>query len=525
MKPLTRLPNATALELLPPCAATLATLAEAAAEASSVRWPACLRSDPGALLAALQLPPPVTAATVLHHLAGQTVRVADWSVGTKPAVYRLSQAVAVVAEHLAQVAGENVLEVGATGLLAPLGTLVRAQQGEPLQAAAEEYLHTRRLVRRWRLPAWLHHTLLHLDLSLPMEEIELPANRRVLLVQAALAFVQREHGVSVVPVPATFDQLLESLHIDGKVARALSGLLSQPPELPTVMTPAATDLLLRTLRATLRAVPTEAVTAVDDVEAELEELRNQLARHHQQEQQHLFEQKLAALAEFAAGASHEINNPLAVISAQAQHLLKTEESLDRAKGLERIIGQANRIHLLLRDLLLYARPPQPSFRPTSMHKLVAEAVAQVSDVAVAREVRLDVVLPPARLKGTVDAELTTIALVCLLQNAIAAAPTHGYVRVAVETEASGTLAVIVEDNGPGVADEGRPHLFDPFYSGRRAGRGAGLGLSKVWRIAQLHGGSITFTSVPAEPTRFILRLPRSTALAPSRQAARATRGK
>ena len=52
----------------------------------------------------------------------------------------------------------------------------------------------------------------------------------------------------------------------------------------------------------------------------------------------------------------------------------------------------------------------------------------------------------------------------------------------------------IEDNGPGIPPEVRPHIFDPFYSGREAGRGLGFGLSKAWRIITLHGGSLSVDS-------------------------------
>jgi nitrogen-specific signal transduction histidine kinase len=54
----------------------------------------------------------------------------------------------------------------------------------------------------------------------------------------------------------------------------------------------------------------------------------------------------------------------------------------------------------------------------------------------------------------------------------------------------------VGDNGPGLSDADRRHLFDPFYSGRQAGRGLGFGLCKCWRIVTAHGGSVEVNSVP-----------------------------
>jgi signal transduction histidine kinase len=65
----------------------------------------------------------------------------------------------------------------------------------------------------------------------------------------------------------------------------------------------------------------------------------------------------------------------------------------------------------------------------------------------------------------------------------------------------------VTDTGPGIPPEVRPHIFDPFFSGREAGRGLGLGLSKAWRIVTLHGGTLTVESEPGAGARFSILLP------------------
>src|SRR5207248_7210376 len=96
------------------------------------------------------------------------------------------------------------------------------------------------------------------------------------------------------------------------------------------------------------------------------------------------------------------------------------------------------------------------------------------------------------------------ALSCLLRNAIEAAPAEGWAGVRVETSDDATVELIVEDNGSGPTATEREHLFDPFYSGRKAGRGRGLGLSTAWRLARQNGGDVRFDPTPEGPTRFVL---------------------
>jgi signal transduction histidine kinase len=95
------------------------------------------------------------------------------------------------------------------------------------------------------------------------------------------------------------------------------------------------------------------------------------------------------------------------------------------------------------------------------------------------------------------------ALACLVRNAVEAAGAGGWARVRLLD--GGTFAVVaVEDSGPG--PDRREHLFDPFYSGRTAGRGRGLGLSLAWRLAEQQGGDVRFDGRPGGATRFTLRL-------------------
>ena len=100
------------------------------------------------------------------------------------------------------------------------------------------------------------------------------------------------------------------------------------------------------------------------------------------------------------------------------------------------------------------------------------------------------------------------ALTCLVRNAVEAAPADGWARVRLEAPEPGRVEVAVEDSGPGPDAAQQEHLFDPFYSGRQAGRGRGLGLPIAWRLARQQGGDVRLEPHrPGEPTRFLLTLP------------------
>jgi signal transduction histidine kinase len=191
------------------------------------------------------------------------------------------------------------------------------------------------------------------------------------------------------------------------------------------------------------------------------------------------------------------------------------------KALQTIVGQTKRIHQLLSELMQFARPPRPCKEPLDVPGLVREVAASLQELAGQRRVRLVCPDPggPGSLNGNgagtagppptvyADRQQVGTALSCLLRNAIEAAPADGWAGVRLERPAPDRLELVVEDNGTGPSAPQREHLFDPFYSGRTAGRGKGLGLAMAWRLAREHGGDVRFDALPDGPTRFVLSLP------------------
>lgn len=216
------------------------------------------------------------------------------------------------------------------------------------------------------------------------------------------------------------------------------------------------------------------------------------------------EKFLRALAEFAAGAGHEINNPLATIVGHAQLLLRDETHPDRRLSLETIGGQALRVRDMIGDLMLFARPPAPRLEDDDLASAVREAVSRSSQEAGTRRVRISAEVPTS---APLMADRTQLRIVVaeLVRNAVEAcasrgAPTGdvpmGTVRVIVgpvSGNANSGWVLDVIDDGPGMSDVDREHAFNPFYSGREAGRGLGFGLCKCWRIVTCHGGTLALS--------------------------------
>ncbi len=210
--------------------------------------------------------------------------------------------------------------------------------------------------------------------------------------------------------------------------------------------------------------------------------------------------KLEAMAEFAAGAGHEINNPLATIIGRAQMLLKGERDPQRRQMLLSIGAQAYRIRDMIGDTMLFGRPPVPELHAVDLSNAVATIVRQqAEDLAIAScKVVIDVSVP---LALSADSTQLAIVLTELLRNSRQAMQSVGGGLIQLRAASRDECAVIeIEDHGQGFTELERQHAFDPFFSGRQAGRGLGFGLSKCWRIVEQHGGQIEIESAPGAAT-------------------------
>jgi signal transduction histidine kinase len=228
--------------------------------------------------------------------------------------------------------------------------------------------------------------------------------------------------------------------------------------------------------------------------------------HDAEFQSALQREKLAAIRELAYGLSHEINNPLANIATRAQTLLKDEQDPERRKMLATINTQAFRAHEMVADLMLFAKPPALSRQTVDAVQLAADVVRELSAEAKEQCTALVTTGITWPLLFSADPVQLSVALRAVVLNSLQALRAGGRVDLSVES-AEKWVIFRISDNGPGLSDEAKRHMFDPFYSGREAGRGLGLGLSKCWRILEMHGGEIDVQSELSKGAIISLRLP------------------
>lgn len=229
--------------------------------------------------------------------------------------------------------------------------------------------------------------------------------------------------------------------------------------------------------------------------------------------------RLEAVTELSASLAHEIRNPLASIRSAIEQLSQQHEDEDDRMLARLIVRESDRLDRLLGEFGDFARVDVAERKPLDFPRMIRRAVEMVEQHPDARdELRIEV-----RVDGDTDgtwgdAELLHRALVNLLLNAaqVTASLETPRVRVDVDTlTAEGVpvemrlgspVRIRISDNGPGIEEEARDRIFDPFYS-RREG-GSGMGLSVAHRAVQAHGGALMVRSTPGEGATFLIVLPR-----------------
>ena len=539
---------AIALPWLAPSVASLATLARS--QLLSV-W-SHLRSDPGMVVLSAHIldgSAPLDVAlleVVLRNQEHFHLGFVDWNQPGPDFVHRVCYRQALLASQLADKAGCDSRRAWIAGFLAPLDWLAMSAtdpakishylqllQKEPDVSAWQRQFwghdHTalaRRLSRAWRLPGWLASILGHLGFQANIA-VRLGAEPQLFRIVQLSVLLMQERGQGLgLPVGADQVDLLNELKLNATAVEVIADAAVQAPvPVQTWESPAKHALLPDLLRLALENRRHNDAAWIERLQQDLDQLQDVLTQQQAEEKSRLQTLKLSALAEFAAGAGHEINNPLAVISGQAQYVLKQMDWLDvpaeeienvgeyldslRAKitpSLQKIIGQTQRVHTILTDLMQFARPSTSRLQAVSAQGLIEEVTASLQAFAQERKVRLVTAAIENDDQLHADPTQARAALSRLLRNAIEAAPTGGWAGVRVETKNAGTLDLIVEDNGSGPCPTIREHLFDPFFCGRSAGRGRGMGLPTAWRLARQQSGDVRFDGISQGLTRFILTL-------------------
>lgn len=309
--------------------------------------------------------------------------------------------------------------------------------------------------------------------------------------------------------------------MDGiSLCRALN---ARSPELPVIVVTgfADTATAVRALQAGAEDYLTKPVDFDEllvSVQRAIERRAASVERQHLRARtEELYRQALAAVdahEEILSVVAHDLRNPLGVISGWAQQLVTDESPNALGKsaklGLSSILRNALRMQRLIADLLDESRLRTGRLPLEYGEHLLSQLLADVSELrALAQQKRVRVDVVPAARDRLVACDRTRMSQVLgnLVANAIKFSPVGGTVTVSVNDDGAGTRFA-VRDEGPGIAPDALPKIFDRFWQRKRGDHGGfGLGLYIVKGIVESHGGQISAESQLGDGSTFYVSLP------------------
>jgi signal transduction histidine kinase len=217
-------------------------------------------------------------------------------------------------------------------------------------------------------------------------------------------------------------------------------------------------------------------------------------------------EKLASIGRLVSGAAHELNNPLAAILGYSELLAVDEELPAKQRGFAEKIGQqARRTKNLVSSLLSFARQSTPLKRLTDLNGVVSQAY-QLRLASLPPNIRVVRELQPDILPVMADDNHLLQVVLHVFNNAVQAVEEVGSGEIVVRTRMQDEyVALEISDTGRGISDPMR--VFDPFYTTKPLGRGAGLGLSACYGIVQQHDGKIEAVNLRPNGALFRILLP------------------
>jgi len=277
----------------------------------------------------------------------------------------------------------------------------------------------------------------------------------------------------------------------------------------SVVTADADDLTLPDKDANLQTVLAAWHTATVRLERTHETLCGEVARLTKELEQKNRElarkNRLADLGQMASHVAHEVRNSLVPVSLYLS-LLRRRLSDDAGSLdiLAKVEAGFAALDVTVNDLLNFTAHRNPQWQTFLVGDLVEEICESLDPQMEAQRIDLEVDIPPNTLL-TADREMVRRALLNLVLNAIDVMPDGGDL-VITSYDGAGGFEIEVADSGPGLTEEDRRRVFEPFYTTKQ--NGTGLGLAIVYHIAEAHGGTVTATNCPEGGAAFTIKFPR-----------------
>jgi signal transduction histidine kinase len=256
-------------------------------------------------------------------------------------------------------------------------------------------------------------------------------------------------------------------------------------------------LIMGALFAVLRFIVAQADRII---EARAEERRRLEAKLDQS-------RRLAGLGKMIAGVSHEIKNPLGIVSSTAEILRKRLKELAPGNDhlAEIIIAETHRLDGIVMEFLDFARPQTPNLSKTNINELIMKVIQFMRPEFDKHDIKTAIDLAPTLPPVPADPNLLYRAFLNIMVNAVQAMDKGGTLAIASWTvPGRDAIRIMINDTGSGIPEEKMEMIFNPFYTDKN--RGTGLGLAIVKNIIDSHHGSIAVESLPGESTTFTIEL-------------------
>lgn len=216
-------------------------------------------------------------------------------------------------------------------------------------------------------------------------------------------------------------------------------------------------------------------------------------------------EKLSTVGVLVSGLAHEIGTPLGVVSMRLQLMRRrtTDDSEDR-KTLDIALSQLDRVTGLIRQLLDFARAKPGPEQPIDIAWSCRIVRDLVGPLAQRKQATLDLEVPDElpKINGSIDGVQQIV--LNLVMNALQAVGEGGKVLVSARVDGD-ILCLAVDDDGPGIPEEHRASVFDPFYTTKKQGEGTGLGLTVVLGLARQMNAVMTVVESAMGGARFEIR--------------------